>query len=84
MSLMYNQNQPYIVPEYSNMTENNQVKHMAKFHVMVDFATRMEKQTLTCQAKLPNEQYPTKQAGMSLMVSVGKYQASSEIKPEKI
>ena len=79
MSLMYNQNQPYIVPEFSNMTENKQVKHKAKFHVQVNFDTRMEKQTLTCDAKLPNEQYPTKQAGMTLMVSVGKYCNSPKV-----
>ena len=73
MRLMYNQSQLYIVPEFSNTTQHKQVKHKAKFHVMVSFDTIMEKQTLTCEAKLPNEQYPTKQAGMTLMVSLGKY-----------
>ena len=70
---MYNEQVPYIVVEYSNITTGKKIAHKASTNVYIDFdATLGVEQTIVCSAKLPNGQYPKKEAGMLLHVSIGK------------
>ena len=74
MSLMYNQQKPYIAPKYMNSTEGSQLKFTGHFDIAMEFDPQYgSEQTLTCSAHVPNKNFgKTKVAGLSLVVSIGK------------
>ena len=74
MSLMYNQQKPYIAPKYMNSTEGGQLKFTGHFDIPMQFDPQYgAEQTITCSAHVPNKNFgKTKVAGLSLVVSIGK------------
>lgn len=72
MGLMYNEApQSDISVEYSDSIVDKQIKHKGIFHKSITFdATLGVEQTLVCSAKLPNGQYPMKEAGLKLHVAI--------------
>ena len=73
MGLMYNEAKPSVMPVFMNSTSEGQLKYFGSYEKVMQFNPSLgTDQTLVCSANVPNKQFPTREAGLKLIVSIGK------------